>query len=173
METVTDADEETGWVPKRADSDPRPPETPRQALERARGHARKAAVEALAALEALVDAASLAAAGVPGERTVAPLHAALAELRRLLEDPAAPGAEGLIEALLGALEAEIARWERRGDEDPEARAVLRAFLGMREILWELGVRAPRHGGAAPRDEASPGDRRKPRKARLQRVRVEG
>lgn len=148
-------------------------ETVGQALERAGRHARVAAAESVAALEALLDAASLAAANAPGRQTVPPLAGALAELRRLLAQPGAPSGESIVNALLAALEAEIARWEQRGSEDPEARAVLRAFLGMREILWELGVRAPRHEGApsaapAPREKV-----RRARRTRLQRVEVEG
>ena len=149
-------------------------ETAAQALERAGRHARASAAEAAAALGALLDAASLAAAGAPGAETVPPLAGAVEGLKRVLDRGGATSGTELVDALLGALESEIARWEGRGREDAEARAVLRAFLGLREILWELGLRTPRAGSAedaAPETEPTP--RRKPRKARLQRVPVEG
>ena len=112
-----------------------------QALARAREHARRALAEALAACGALLDAASLAATGAEASRH--PLFAAAAawllDTRRNLARGAGPGEE-LGAALSEALEAEIARWERRARNEVEARAVLRAFLGLRELLWELGVR---------------------------------
>jgi len=40
-------------------------------------------------------------------------------------------------AVLYALEAEIDRWELRAQSDSNARTVLHAFLGIREILWEF------------------------------------
>jgi hypothetical protein len=43
-------------------------------------------------------------------------------------------------AVLQALDQEITRWQERSLTDVEARAVLRTFLGLREILWEFGVR---------------------------------
>jgi hypothetical protein len=162
----------------------RAPRSVGEALASARRHARLAAAEALAALRALLDAASLAAAGAPSEelRGLAMLARRLDELDAGLREGSA-GADALVGALAGALDAEIARWERRSGEDPEARAVLRAFLGLRELLWELGVRAP---GAADRGseregaaEAAPGARapRTPSAARrgprVQRVPVEG
>ncbi len=148
-------------------------ETPAEALARARRHARAAGAEATAALGALLDAASLAATGTPGSETLPPLAGGLEAVARLLaEDAGASGAE-LVAGVLDALEGEIARWERRAQEDPEARAVLRAFLGLREILWELGVRAPRQPAPTATPGERPVERRKPRKTRLQRVSVEG
>jgi hypothetical protein len=44
------------------------------------------------------------------------------------------------EPLAEALELEIKRWELRSSTDADARVVLRAFLGLRELLWELGMR---------------------------------
>ena len=43
--------------------------------------------------------------------------------------------------ILDALETEIARWESLSRQDEEARSVLRAFLGLREFLWEMGIRS--------------------------------
>jgi len=71
-----------------------------------------------------------------------------------------------------ALDAEIARWEKRAAADGDARAVLRAFLGLRELLWEVGVR-PRPEPAAP--PAARGRKAGPDRpqGRVQRVHVEG
>ena len=73
-------------------------------------------------------------------------------------EPVYPSPE--LGAILEALGNEITRWEKRAQDDPEARVVLRAFLGMREILWEFnappGRRRPtsrsrrRQEGSTPR-----------------------
>jgi hypothetical protein len=117
-----------------------------QALERARRHARLALSEGVCAARALLDAASLS---VAGERPEA--FASLGRAARMLDDLSAglSGEElrlGLpaFDAVLAALDGEITRWESRSQADPDARAVLRAFLGLREILWEFGLR--RAGG---------------------------
>ena len=158
-------------------------ETAGEALERARAHARSAAAEALASLHALLDAAALAASGQPSE-----FHGLLGPLAKLLEGLAERlGHEGepvgapILVAVTEALDAEIARWEDRAREDPEARAVLRAFLGLREVLWEFGVRRGGHNGGGRGDDAEPsaaGPRarrrvRHSRRPRVQRVPIEG
>jgi hypothetical protein len=157
-----------------------PIETAAEALRRARRHGRAAAAEALAALHALLDATALATTGRPSE-----FHELLSPLAKLLEGLAEPlGREGepvatpILAAVAEALEVEIRRWEERAGEDPEARAVLRAFLGLREVLWEFGVRRDsarrRHDGGRPAAEprARPGEARAPR-PRVQRVPIEG
>lgn len=112
-----------------------------EALTRAREHIRAALAELLQALCALADAASLAATGAP-----ASAHPPLVRLVRSLERLGAALAgegrapDGLIDAIAHALDGEIERWEARAHDDPEARALLRAYLGLRELLWELGVR---------------------------------
>jgi hypothetical protein len=152
-------------------------ETTREALERAARHGRAALGEALAAVHALLDAASLATSGVPSAS-----HRRLAAAAQMLEELSASLAPGddrglaITETLADALDAEIARWEGRAAEDPEARAVLRAFLGLREVLWEIGVR--RSGGAnapppRPSDDAPRSPRRDPQRKRVERVRVQG
>jgi hypothetical protein len=143
------------------------PESAEQALARAATHARASAAELVAALRALVDAASLAASGAPGAAgRLAPIAMVLDELQALVSPELGGGA--LAAAIAEALDAEIARWEERGRDDPDARAVLRAFLGLRELLWEMGVRPAANGGA-------PGARSRggARRGRLQRVPVEG
>jgi hypothetical protein len=143
------------------------PESAEQALARAAQHARAAAAELVAALRALVDAASLAASGQPGgSGRLAPLALVLDEVQTLVSPE--PGGGALAAAIAEALDAEIARWEERGRDDPDARAVLRAFLGLRELLWEMGVRP-----AANADAAGTRSRGRRRRGRLERVPVEG
>jgi len=151
-------------------SAPKPPEGALEALQRARHHARLACAEALAALHALLDAAALATSG-----EAAAAHAALAPLASVLDGLArefAPRSDSdearLLASVVAALGDEIARWEARAQEDPDARLVLRTLLGLREILWELGVR-PKAAAGAPRARRA---RRKPGPDRVQRVKVE-
>lgn len=157
--------------PNDAPSAEAPAESAAQALARAREHARRACAEALEALRALLDAVSLVTSGAPSES-----HRALSLVSHALESAAATLAPGgdpaLVEALADALDQEIARWEQRAESDPDARAVLRAFLGVRELLWELGLRRTRSGGE-PDEE--PGGRDTPvrTRPRVQRVRVQG
>jgi hypothetical protein len=155
----------------------RAPRDAAQALREAGDHARAAAAEAVLAARCLADAASLASTGVPLEA-----HAALRGAADWLEraahaaaDPR-PDAARWLAGVVEALDAEVARWESRARRDPEARAVLRAFLGVREVLWEFGLRRRAAPEAAARHE--PGPRRaSPRPVRrgdgVQRVPVEG
>jgi hypothetical protein len=123
------------------------------ALERARGHARLALSEGVCAARALLDAAALSVGGEPPEA-----FASLGRVARILDDLSAGLAgDGLqlglpgFGAVLSALDGEIARWESRSQADPDARAVLRAFLGLREILWEFGLRRAGGEGGKPFD----------------------
>jgi hypothetical protein len=159
-----------------------PSESATEALARARTHTHAAMAEALAAVCALLDASSLA---VNGEASAS--NALLGPIARILEglraefDKSTTTGEvaALLRSIAEALDAEIARWEARAESDPEARAVLRAFLGLREILWEFGIR--RESGAnqsketstrvARKKSRSTTARRKP--PRVQRVTVEG
>jgi len=161
-----------------------PPRTLEEALERARRHGLAALAESAWAARALVDAASLAASGAPSDahewlaRATAWLDAAAEQARSGAGRPLGPW----LDAVSDALDDEIERWEERSRVDPEARAVLRAFLGVREILWEFGLRV-RDGADGPRaPRATPpvdtARARAPRtsrpgSARLQRVPVEG
>jgi hypothetical protein len=141
-----------------------------------------AAAESVAALQALLDAASLALAGRPAERDaiLGPLSSSLEELRALIAPDDSRFGSSLLSALFDALDAEIARWEVRSREDPNARSVLRAFLGVREILWEISSRGPeptsssrRGGPQAGGKTESAGTGRSRRGTRVQRVPVEG
>jgi len=147
------------------------PASVEEALAQAASHGRAAAAEAVCAARALVHAAALAATGRP----VAD-GGGLGLVMRTLDELAASlaaGAEGpsagLLRAVSDALDAEIARWEARARSDPDARAVLRAYLGLREILWEVGVRSDRGEG-----RARPAGRRRRRRpgARVQRVPID-
>lgn len=157
-------------------SDGSPPANALEALERARRHGRQAVAEALCAMHALLDAASLATTGLPAEG-----QRGLALAARSLDDLAGAFAEGEGASLLGAvadaLDAEIGRWEERAAQDPDARAVLRAYLGVRELLWELGVRRPpsAEAGSEKSDRARTAARADAlrRRAAIQRVPLEG
>ncbi len=123
----------------------------------------------MAAVRALLDAGALATTGMPVDPS-----GGLGLLVRGLDDLSAglasegPGATLLV-AVLDALDSEIGRWEERArNDDTEARAILRAYLGLREILWEMGVRRPTPDRPASRPAAS---RPAPR-SRVQRVTVE-
>lgn len=160
-----------------------PPATALEALERARRHARSAGIELLAALRALVDAAALGWSGKPSEA-----HGALRTVARSIDDAIARLEDDwtgipapATKAVLHALDLEIARWEGRSAEDAEARAVLRTFLGLREILWEFGLRPAEATEPRPSARAVQPTRSEPRdeaavaapKQRVQRVEVQG
>ena len=65
------------------------------------------------------------------------------------------------------------RWEERARDDSDARSVLRAYLGMREILWELGVRSSKPRTGAPKSGRAGRAKRTGKKPpRVQRVEVQ-
>lgn len=115
-------------------------ETVEEALERARHHARSAAVEGLRAARAALDALSLAFYQCPAHEsdTLVGLAGGLDRLVARAEghEPWLP----LSASLLTVLDGEIDRWTQRSHEQTEARAVARALIGLREVLWEVGVR---------------------------------
>jgi hypothetical protein len=119
-----------------------------EALARARRHAKSAIAEALEALRALLDAASLATSGAPAS------HNALFEsvdrwIARASRGWASEGglSDGMIREIAAALDQEIGRWEERAKSDGDARPVLRASWACARVLWELGVRASFAQGA--------------------------
>jgi hypothetical protein len=131
----------------------RRPQSAEEALVEAGVHARAALGEAVLAVRALLDAASLAASGVPSDEQerLASISATLDALAERLGQDGSGGAS-LLSAVFEALDEEIHRWEERSREDATARPVVRAFIGLREILWELGVRPTDSGettGARP------------------------
>jgi hypothetical protein len=157
-----------GHVDRRPDRDA-PERALDEALARARRHAKNAAAEALEALRALLDAASLATSGAPSANNA--LFVSIDRwIARASRGWASQGgvSDGITAEIAAALDQEIARWEERAKHDDDARPVLRAFLGLREVLWELGVRAQR---AEPSGGRAGADPLRPR--RVQRVAVQG
>ena len=146
------------------------PESVEEALHRAAHHARNAIAELVAATRSLLHAVSLVASSdaTRPSPTLASLARLLDELEAHIAAPTrdSSAAEPLLIALSEALDVEIARWEKRAERDSDARAVLRAFLGLRELLWELGVRP-----AAPDNTEASADpiRRNPQNSRNSRV----
>jgi hypothetical protein len=158
-------------------------------------HAQLALSEGVASARALLDAASIAVSGGPARD-----HPRLSELAWTL-DRIAAGLSGeapslraaALSALLAAIDGEVRRWEIRSRSDQDARAVLRAFLGLREILWEMGVRrsesesksgfssnSAERSGSAGRQRAN-SDRSQPKRRgparpttpRVQRIEIRG
>jgi hypothetical protein len=153
---------------------------PQEAIDRARRHLRNAARESLEASRALVDAALLAGSRFGGEDDIG--RGGLAgEVKRALDawiaalesDKPFRMPEALAEPLRRAVQTEIDRWEKRSIEDESARPVLRAFLGLRELLWELGMRtepSPAKGpSSADREASGPSDSSRRSKDSRQRV----
>lgn len=154
-----------------------PPTSPAEALAEARRHARRAAAESAAALRALLDAAALASYGeTAAAGRLAPLAEALERVSEWLHPDGEESGAAVLRALADGLDAEIARWEARSREDPEARSVLRAFLAVREVLFEMSTRfaAPEAGAPATPPETDDTDERSasPRRTRRRRRRVE-
>ena len=142
---------------------PRPPvpDTVEQALAQSLQHARNSASEALMAARKLMDALSILLSNEPVVRHAQP-DSPIAQLAQAIErwagavrgpEPDYPSPE--LGAILQALDTEIERWGEKASSDPDARTVLRAFLGMREILWEFNS-PPRRG----RSKAGQGQRQK-------------
>ncbi len=138
-----------------------------EALRRSARHTRNAIAEASLATIALLDAISIpltgrhaaeadSSDGLAG-RGLSMLSRRLDELARMVRSADTRLPDELLTAILDALGAEIARWEERSKEDPDARAVLRAFLGLREILWEFGVRGRSAGSTPPGSGGGPHD----------------
>jgi hypothetical protein len=138
--------------------------------------------ESVAAVQALLDAAALGLSGraAEGDAILGPLSRSLEDLRAVITPDDSAFGSSLLDALFDALDAEVARWELRSREDPNARSVLRAFLGVREILWEISARggepatSSEEGGREAGGEEPAARRvRSRRSARVRRVRVEG
>ncbi len=142
-----------------------------QAIARARVHVGNAARESVAAIAAILEAGGRASGLDPEqtERLAAEVARRFeAQVGRLREGALFPSSLG--KPLEEALAREIERWEKRSQRDPDARAVLRAFLGLRELLFELGLtRDPEPPDPAP-DRPSPDPVRGRR--RVQRFSVE-
>ncbi len=147
-----------------------------ESLERARAHLRQATLEGLEAGRALLQFA-MRQSGLADPATdswLVSLQRNLEDLITGLRDNASftlPTA--ISEPLAAALEAEIKRWERRSQTDPDARLVLRAFLGLRELLWELGMRHDAQPASREsRPNSDPRPAAPPARDRVQRFDVE-
>jgi len=130
-----------------------------EALGRARSHLQRAFLEGLEAALALVEAAS-AVRRDPGAKDSLVGEIALG-LERAVRDLRSAGhidlPPGLLDPLEKALDGEIARWEARSKKDADARPVLRAFLGLRELLFEITRSNPartKPAAEAPRPPAN-------------------
>ncbi len=158
-------------------SAPRRPSS-EEALQRARTHGRRAVSEALLATQALLDAGSISLSGNASEhnRYLSLLSKALEDVSQNLASESGQTSNPLFSAIVDALDSEIARWQTQADADPEARAVLRAFLGLREILWEVGIRRPPDSPqetSPKRPKREPHSRTRRPPPRIQKVPVEG
>jgi hypothetical protein len=174
----------SGERDEQPEREPLAPRSVEEAVARALEHGRLALAETAAAARCLLDAAALATTGAPSEAHAGLRRAAewLARGESLARDATGRRAQRWMREVAAALDAEIARWEASSRDDPEARAVLRAFLGVREILWEIGLRpraarSPARGPAAAdatQREPSGGSGRLRRagSARLERVPIE-
>ena len=158
-----------------------PPESVPEALNRARLHGRAAAAEGFAAMRALIDAAALTSGSRASDasRLLGPIAKLFESLGNELGSNAIDGSTRVLESIAAAIDDEISVWEERARTDTEARTVLRAFLSLREVLWEFGVRranpTPERkaanespAGALPRPQPP-----RPARVRVQRVPVQG
>ena len=117
-------------------------ETANQALERAIGHASVALSEGVASARALLDAASLIVSELPAEAqpNLAELARALDQVSEALSGNSPSLRATATHALLETIDSDIARWEVKSRSDDDARSVLRVFMSLREVLWEIGIR---------------------------------
>ena len=117
------------------------PQSVEESLAQSRQHARLALSEVLRSISCLIDAAALALGA--GQNPIldsgwTSLVSAIDEVARKLAgvQESEPQAEGVSE-ILAALEQEISRWEDRAAHDEHAQAVLIAFVGLREMVWQM------------------------------------
>jgi len=146
-----------------------------QALGRANLHAQRALSEGIAAARALLDIASLGVWGAPAEsnRSLGEIAKMLDQLTDTLAGDPDAASRGPLRAVLDSLEVQIARWEERSHDDPDARAVLRLFLGLREVLWEFGLRPSDAAEKQTPDLARTPASAPSRRSRVQRVDIRG
>jgi hypothetical protein len=71
-------------------------------------------------------------------------------VENLGREPAEP-IRKVLATLLDAIDQQIDLWEARSRSDPDARRVLRAFLGLREIIWEFRPSEPRRPAATKKE----------------------
>lgn len=136
----TEAQSETSWTRTRRRNGAST--TPEEALAKAMQHARSAISETLQALGHLIDATALASTdqNSNAREWLDMAQRALGSLGSALDERPKSSDAHAVDAVLDALDQEIQRWQTQAESSPEARAVLRAYLGLREILWEFGFR---------------------------------
>jgi hypothetical protein len=133
-------------------------ETAHQALERAIGHASVALSEGVASARALLDAASLIVSELPAEAqpNLAELARALDQVSEALSGNSPSLRAAATHTLLETIDSEIARWEVKSRSDDDARSVLRVFMSLREVLWEIGIRREAPAPGAQGQEGAKG-----------------
>ncbi|MEE3326049.1 MAG: hypothetical protein VX252_01805 [Myxococcota bacterium] len=125
-----------------------------EALAQSRKHARMALSEVLRSISYLIDAAALGLGA--GQNPIldsgwTSLVGAIDETARKLAGVQIHSTqEDRVAEILAALELEISRWEDRAHRDTHAQAVLLAFTGLREMIWEI-----RGAPGSPPREAGP------------------
>jgi hypothetical protein len=147
-----------------------------EALQRARQHLRASALEGAQAVSALIEATMHASdlTSVAADSIIGQIQQQLADLIAVLQGNSSFNMpRALAEPLVAALDAEIRRWEHRSQSDPDARLVLRAFLGMRELLWEIGMRSPDPKTPRSSKDKPPASKHPhPTRDRVQRFKIE-
>ncbi len=147
-----------------------------QALHRARKHLRISTVEAFEGARALLEAA-MHSSGL----TSASPDSLVGQIQRQLDDVIAAlrgdaplvMPRALAKSLGGAIDAEIKRWERLSQTDSDARLVLRAFLALREFLWEIGMHVDEaEMQDEPRSSAQPDNPEARDRDRVQRFEID-
>ena len=117
------------------------PQSVEEALAQSRQHARLALSEVLRSVSCLIDAAALALGA--GQNPI--LDTGWTALVSAIDEVAGKLAgvqvqetqlDGVSE-ILAALEVEISRWKGRASQDEHAQAVLIAFMGLHEMVWEM------------------------------------
>lgn len=119
-----------------------------EALGRARIHAQNAAVHALSALQAVVEAGARVPGGLTRERA-AEIVQSLDALRRWCDPQHAGGDFSVLEGVERFLDREIERYEAKSRTQPELRTLLRALLAVREVVFEFSTATAPAGGPAP------------------------
>lgn len=125
-----------------------------EALGRARIHAQNAAVQALQALQAVVEAGARVPGGLTGERA-AEIVQSLDALRRWCDPQHAGGDFSVLEGVERFLDREIERYEAKSRTQPELRTLLRALLAVREVVFEFSTAGAADAKTAAAPAADP------------------
>jgi hypothetical protein len=147
-----------------------------QALQRARMHLRNSMLEGLEGLRALLEAVAHASGQTSAstDSLIGQIQTQIEDLISMVRDRASFVLPKIVLLPLNeAVETEIKRWQERAKHDPDARLVLRAFLGMRELIWEFShPRGGADGPAETRTKRTPKKPAEPTRNRVQRFDIE-